>query len=456
MTIEQERDIAVRALERIISDYKNAYLGHLDAKNVAEEALAAIKRAQALQALIDQAQDLDMGYGAAQASPVAPTIKDRLMVADDAITAFEDRYKRDANDPSCAESLRVWCDAWEVKPDSTCKEFLQVAEESPVAQDDESQRLFFLKQWAGIDSYQGTWPDHYVHAWTGWNAARRASVAQPAAQPVGAFCRDCGKRNLGIHTCSPQYSLQPVGVLTGSQRGLIMRCLGGGLEMGWISDADQLAIQSAISGAQPVGDALTFYMRGDKMVFSVGAQSFALDYAPDGDEAFNFMASMLTKAIGRIVQPVGEAVASDYATMQSIHGALSERRRELSHSYETYGLLTAIKVVERMMLAYVAPPVAQDQSAEIQRWKSAHADMVKRCAILREREDLPVDRIPAYKELLRLQSLVAQDQDAARMDRQYLAGFDAGFMAGEAGDIDKRTKVHAARDAAMQAEVQRD
>lgn len=42
MTIEQERDIAVRALERIISDYKNAYLGHLDAKNVAEEAIVAI------------------------------------------------------------------------------------------------------------------------------------------------------------------------------------------------------------------------------------------------------------------------------------------------------------------------------------------------------------------------------------------------------------------------------
>lgn len=37
-------------------------------------------------------------------------------------------------------------------------------------------------------------------------------------------------------------------------------------------------------------------------------------------------------------------------------------------------------------------------------WKSNHDDLVKRCALLREREDLPVDRIPAYNELVRLQA----------------------------------------------------
>ena len=36
--------------------------------------------------------------------------------------------------------------------------------------------------------------------------------------------------------------------------------------------------------------------------------------------------------------------------------------------------------------------------------KAEHADMVKRCALLRERPDLPVDRIPAYNELVRLQT----------------------------------------------------
>jgi hypothetical protein len=36
-------------------------------------------------------------------------------------------------------------------------------------------------------------------------------------------------------------------------------------------------------------------------------------------------------------------------------------------------------------------------------WQAAHADMVKRNALLRERPDLPADRIPAHAELVRLQ-----------------------------------------------------
>lgn len=42
-------------------------------------------------------------------------------------------------------------------------------------------------------------------------------------------------------------------------------------------------------------------------------------------------------------------------------------------------------------------------AAQVAEWKANHADMVKRCAILRERDDLPVDRLPAYRELVRLQ-----------------------------------------------------
>ena len=41
--------------------------------------------------------------------------------------------------------------------------------------------------------------------------------------------------------------------------------------------------------------------------------------------------------------------------------------------------------------------------AEVQHWKSNHDHMVERCAILRERHDLPVDRIPAYQRLIALQ-----------------------------------------------------
>lgn len=222
MTIEQERDIAVAALERVVDNDA----GDHSTWKVARDALAAIKRAQALQALIDQAQGLDMGYGAAQASPIAPTIKDRLMVAEDAITAFEDRYKRDANDPSCAESLRVWCEAWQAKSDSTCKEFLQVAEESPVAQDDlHEAAIKAVEKWVSEEHLStkimgagGKPRERELNkvekaaraAIADLSQARRASVAVPVAQPVGAFCPDCGKRNLGIHTCSPQYVAPPV------------------------------------------------------------------------------------------------------------------------------------------------------------------------------------------------------------------------------------------------------
>jgi len=40
--------------------------------------------------------------------------------------------------------------------------------------------------------------------------------------------------------------------------------------------------------------------------------------------------------------------------------------------------------------------------------KSAHSNMVTRCALLRQRTDLPVDRIPAYNSLVK-----AQDENAA-------------------------------------------
>lgn len=43
---------------------------------------------------------------------------------------------------------------------------------------------------------------------------------------------------------------------------------------------------------------------------------------------------------------------------------------------------------------------------ELHHWKSNHKAMVHRCAMLRDRPDLPVDRIPAYRELIRLQRLL--------------------------------------------------
>ena len=43
------------------------------------------------------------------------------------------------------------------------------------------------------------------------------------------------------------------------------------------------------------------------------------------------------------------------------------------------------------------------QAKELEDGKANHDDLVKRCALLRQRLDLPVDRIPAYDELIRLQ-----------------------------------------------------
>lgn len=45
----------------------------------------------------------------------------------------------------------------------------------------------------------------------------------------------------------------------------------------------------------------------------------------------------------------------------------------------------------------------EDAAARIAELEAAHRDLVKRNAMLRERPDLPADRIPAYRELLRLQ-----------------------------------------------------
>lgn len=40
---------------------------------------------------------------------------------------------------------------------------------------------------------------------------------------------------------------------------------------------------------------------------------------------------------------------------------------------------------------------------ELAQWKQHHQDMVDRNAVLRERHDLPVDRLPAYRRLVELQ-----------------------------------------------------
>lgn len=56
--------------------------------------------------------------------------------------------------------------------------------------------------------------------------------------------------------------------------------------------------------------------------------------------------------------------------------------------------------------------------AEREHWKANHADIVKRAALLSQRDDLPVDRLPAYREMEALQKTVQAKQ--AEIDRLML------------------------------------
>ena len=49
-------------------------------------------------------------------------------------------------------------------------------------------------------------------------------------------------------------------------------------------------------------------------------------------------------------------------------------------------------------------PVIHKLNRELATWKANHADMVERNAILRERPDLPVDRLPTFERLISLQA----------------------------------------------------
>lgn len=49
-----------------------------------------------------------------------------------------------------------------------------------------------------------------------------------------------------------------------------------------------------------------------------------------------------------------------------------------------------------------------EQAKEIQHWKANHDTMVTKAAFLSQRPDLPVDRIPAYQELVAVQARIAE------------------------------------------------
>jgi hypothetical protein len=51
-----------------------------------------------------------------------------------------------------------------------------LAAEAASVEEPKADRVLFLNQWYG-SGYTGEWPEHFVHAFTGWQAARRAMSA---------------------------------------------------------------------------------------------------------------------------------------------------------------------------------------------------------------------------------------------------------------------------------------
>jgi hypothetical protein len=56
---------------------------------------------------------------------------------------------------------------------------------------------------------------------------------------------------------------------------------------------------------ETLNGAIKFSIVRDKVSFAIGVQSFLLDYEPEDEQHFIFMADMLTKAISRVV-PVSD------------------------------------------------------------------------------------------------------------------------------------------------------
>lgn len=61
----------------------------------------------------------------------------------------------------------------------------------------------------------------------------------------------------------------------------------------------------------------------------------------------------------------------------------------------------------------------RDAMANVRHWKANHDNMVSRCALLSQREDLPVDRIPAYEELVKYQTKADNNEGMAECMRMF-------------------------------------
>jgi hypothetical protein len=96
----------------------------------------------------------------------------------------------------------------------------------------------------------------------------------------------------------------------------------------------------------------------------------------------------------------------------------------------TAGKITAESFIEENAILYASAPTLHAENkrltAEVSRWKRHHEEMKERCSVLRERHDLPVDRIPAYEKLIASQAEVDRLKSIVRLLTKALKGL--GFL----------------------------
>lgn len=116
----------------------------------------------------------------------------------------------------------------------------------------------------------------------------------------------------------------------------------------------------------------------------------------------------------------------------------------------------------------VALSAAEHEAKHADHWKANHDNLVKRCAVLSQRPDLPVDRLPAYAELVRLQEMFAlcdagpwrymAEPDAPEFVHRYFLESASGhdvrlYINGNFGDDDERRLYGEALAAQLNASV---
>ena len=82
----------------------------------------------------------------------------------------------------------------------------------------------------------------------------------------------------------------------------------------------------------------------------------------------------------------------------------------------------------------LAESAARHEAGEATHWRKNHADMVARCAMLRERDDLPVDRIPAYEALMMMQDYTRKALEELHDARIRIEGFEEQEAMHDAAD----------------------